>query len=106
VFLAANPLCMRCNAIAVVVDHRDGHQHHNWLLRFWDHTRWDALCLQCHAAKSAGELAAWRQAGEAAPRDDGGGRVDAGTSTPPTAAPLPVRAPQNPQLISAGKKQP
>jgi len=32
----------------------------------WDEARWQPLCADCHAAKSAGEFAAWRRTGEGA----------------------------------------
>ena len=80
-FLAVHPLCTECEkqgrvSAARVVDHRDGHQHADWLARFWDQSRWDALCLSCHAAKSRDELHQWQQAGEAVP----GGRAKQGSA--------------------------
>jgi len=72
-FLAERPLCAECQAkglvvAAVVVDHMDGHRTASWRQRFWDETRWQPLCIECHAVKSAAELAEWnRAAGTAAP---------------------------------------
>jgi 5-methylcytosine-specific restriction enzyme A len=68
-FLQDHPLCRLCEEqgiikAACVVDHRLGHQRQDWHGRFFDETQWQALCLNCHAAKSAEELAAWRRAGE------------------------------------------
>jgi len=54
--LACFPRC-RCGDWAVVVAHRDGHQHQNWRVRFWDPRQWQGMCEQCFAAKSARELA-------------------------------------------------
>jgi len=62
-FLAAHPYC-DCGQRASVVDHTDGHQHRNWRARFWNRARWKPMCSNCHAVKSARELAAWRKAGE------------------------------------------
>jgi hypothetical protein len=69
-FLKAHPVCVTtgCGQRSQVVDHRDGHQAEGWLARFWNQTRWDALCLSCHGVKSRAELTAWRQAGEAPSR--------------------------------------
>jgi hypothetical protein len=70
-FLAEHPLCAPCErrgliVPASVVDHVDGHQHPDWRACFWDQSRWQACCIDCHAAKSAAELAEWRRAGGAA----------------------------------------
>lgn len=62
-FLARNPFC-GCGRRARIVDHRDGHQREDWRARFWDVSTWQPMCDDCHAAKSAHELAAWRAAGE------------------------------------------
>jgi hypothetical protein len=67
-FLAEHPLCAPCDrrglvVPASVVDHIDGHQHPDWLARFWNQSRWQGCCTDCHAAKSAAELAEWRRAG-------------------------------------------
>jgi hypothetical protein len=69
-FLSEHPLCIECEreglvVAAVVVDHREGHQHRNWRARFWDPSRWDGLCIDHHNAKSAAELAQWNRAGGA-----------------------------------------
>jgi hypothetical protein len=65
-FLACNPVCCTpgCGQCAAIVDHRDGHQRDDWRARFWDQSTWQPMCFACHAAKSARELAAWRDAGE------------------------------------------
>jgi 5-methylcytosine-specific restriction protein A len=65
-FLRLYPVCCTpgCGRRAVVVDHRDGHQRMDWRERFWDRSTWQPLCRACHSAKSARELAAWRDAGE------------------------------------------
>ena len=69
-FLMDHPLCCECEreglvVAASVVDHRLGHQHRNWRERFWDQAGWQSLCLDCHAKKSAAELAEWGRAGGA-----------------------------------------
>lgn len=73
-FLACNPICCTpgCGQRAVIVDHRDGHQREDWRARFWDQNTWQPMCTSCHSAKSARELRAWRDAGEAIPIGDGG----------------------------------
>ncbi len=65
-FLTYHPICVTpgCGQRSVIVDHRDGHQRVDWLDRFWDQSTWQPMCRSCHAAKSARELAAWRDAGE------------------------------------------
>jgi hypothetical protein len=73
-FLSEHPLCCECEreglvVAAVVVDHRDGHQHRNWRERFWDERSWQSLCLDHHNRKSAAELAEWTRAGGAHRRD-------------------------------------
>jgi hypothetical protein len=73
-FLSEHPLCIECEreglvVAASVVDHRDGHQRADWLARFWDQERWQPLCLDCHAKKSAAELARWKLAGGRAGQD-------------------------------------
>jgi hypothetical protein len=71
-FLAAHPLCVLCEqagfvVAAVVVDHVHGHRRANWLRSFWDESRWQPLCLACHNAKTAAEVAEWsRSAGTTA----------------------------------------
>ena len=64
-FLRTHPLCVDCErrgfvVAAVAVDHRDGHRHVSWRARFWDEARWQALCLDCHAVKSAKEQAEYK----------------------------------------------
>ena len=66
--LRDHPLCVECTAAglvvaAVAVDHRDGHRTGNWRDRFWDEALWQSLCLDCHNAKSAKELAEWNRLG-------------------------------------------
>ena len=74
-FLMDHPLCCECEreglvVAASVVDHRLGHQHRNWRERFWDRAGWQSLCLDCHAKKSAAELAAWNLGGGSHRRSD------------------------------------
>lgn len=66
-FLKAHPICITagCGKRSTTVDHRDGHQRDDWLLRFWDKSTWQPMCGTCHAIKSRAELHAWQQAGEA-----------------------------------------
>jgi 5-methylcytosine-specific restriction protein A len=68
-FLQANPLCIACTAgglvvAADVVDHRDGHRNPAWRARFWDEATWQPMCRDCHASKSASELAEWQRGGD------------------------------------------
>lgn len=77
-FLAGHPLCVLCEqagcvVAAVAVDHRDGHRTVTWLHRFWDETRWQGLCLNCHNRKSATELAEWNRMGMDSGDTTGGG---------------------------------
>jgi hypothetical protein len=70
-FLREHPLCRLCEEQGIVreataVDHRLGHNRRDWLALFWLEERWQLLCLDCHASKSAAELAAWRRSGEGA----------------------------------------
>jgi 5-methylcytosine-specific restriction protein A len=58
VFLARNPLCVRCREAgrlepATVVDHRVPHRGRAEL--FWDEANWQGLCKRCHDAKTARE---------------------------------------------------
>jgi hypothetical protein len=74
-FLMGNPLCEACTAAglvvaAVVVDHVHGHQRADWRERFWDTSTLQGLCLDCHAKKSASELAEWNRAGGSHRRSD------------------------------------
>jgi len=66
-FLKAHPICSTpgCGRRAVIVDHRDGHQHQDWRVRFWDRSRWQPLCMPHHNAKSGHERAAWQGGGDA-----------------------------------------
>ena len=57
-FLAANPLCVRCEADgiteeATVVDHIEPHRGDMAL--FWDRANWQPLCKRCHDHKTATE---------------------------------------------------
>jgi 5-methylcytosine-specific restriction enzyme A len=77
-FLMDHPLCIECEreglvVAAVVVDHRLGHQRADWRERFWDTSTLQGLCLDCHAKKSAAELAEWVRAGGAYRRTGIGG---------------------------------
>lgn len=60
-FLKHNPVCVTpgCAQRAVVVDHRDGHQHEDWAAQFWNQALWQPLCLSCHGRKSRAELTSW-----------------------------------------------
>lgn len=67
-FLAEHPLCVDCHrrgkiVAASVVDHKHGHRSAAWRDRFFDTDGWQALCLDCHAAKSAAELGEWTRSG-------------------------------------------
>jgi 5-methylcytosine-specific restriction protein A len=67
-YLQAHPLCVECEhagrvVAATVVDHRDGHAREGWLNHFWDEAGWQALCTDCHNAKSGRELADWNRSG-------------------------------------------
>jgi 5-methylcytosine-specific restriction protein A len=58
VFLAANPLCVACEAIgritaATDVDHKEAHRG-SWS-KFWDEGNWQALCHPHHSSKTAKE---------------------------------------------------
>jgi 5-methylcytosine-specific restriction protein A len=70
-FLAAHPLCVQCEhagviRAATVVDHVDGHNTRGWRENFWREDRWQPLCADCHAVKSARELHEWRRQAEGA----------------------------------------
>lgn len=57
-FLAAHPLCARCEAKgrvepATVVDHVTPHRGDREL--FWSSANWQALCKPCHDSKTAAE---------------------------------------------------
>jgi 5-methylcytosine-specific restriction protein A len=57
-FLLSHPLCIKCNESrrlvpATVVDHIKPHKG-NYTL-FWDTGNWQALCKQCHDAKTVME---------------------------------------------------
>lgn len=56
--LAANPLCVRCEAEGRVteatdVDHHIPHRGDYTL--FWDESNWRSLCHSCHSKKTATE---------------------------------------------------
>jgi 5-methylcytosine-specific restriction endonuclease McrA len=64
-FLQDHPLCAECErhglvVAAVAVDHRDGHRHTRWREKFWDEEKWQGMCTDCHAVKSAKEQAEYR----------------------------------------------
>lgn len=76
-FLAANPLCVMCQAKGIVtaariVDHITPHKGDQDL--FWDQSNWQALCKPCHDLKTITE--------------DGG--LDSGAMTHPEWLPLPA----------------
>jgi 5-methylcytosine-specific restriction protein A len=50
-FLRAHPLCVRCGAVATVVDHKVPHRGNPTL--FWDEANWQSMCKPCHDAKTA-----------------------------------------------------
>jgi 5-methylcytosine-specific restriction protein A len=52
-FLRVHPVCAGCGAIAMVVDHLDPHCGDPVI--FWDRRRWQALCVPCHARKTAAQ---------------------------------------------------
>jgi len=45
-YLAEHPYCVRCGALATVVDHRARHRGDKAL--FWDKSNWQALCATDH----------------------------------------------------------
>jgi 5-methylcytosine-specific restriction protein A len=62
VYLAAYPLCVRCEATgrveaASVVDHVRPHKGDQAM--FWDQANWQALCKRCHDSKTALEDGRW-----------------------------------------------
>ena len=64
-FLQSNPLCEHCKGNGVIkpsteVDHKTPHRG-EWSL-FIDSSNWQALCHECHARKTAGELG-WNRGG-------------------------------------------
>jgi len=57
-FLKANPLCVSCAEVGLVVpanevDHRVPHRGNRAL--FWDRSNWQGLCKPCHSRKTATE---------------------------------------------------
>lgn len=50
-FLKAHPYCAHCGKAANTVDHAAGHSG-DWLSRFWDASRWVAMCHSCHSRKT------------------------------------------------------
>lgn len=57
-FLAANPLCCRCQSrglvvLSAVTDHKVPHKG-DWSL-FWNRENWQPLCKTCHDSKTARE---------------------------------------------------
>lgn len=72
-FLAANPLCVRCEAegrttAATDVDHDTPHCGDYTL--FWDESNWRSLCRSCHSKKTANEDGGFGRSSAAKP---GGG---------------------------------
>ena len=63
-FLQEHQQCSACGARAVVVDHVVPHRGDPVL--FWDRSNWQALCLRCHNAKTAREVAGRRAVGRGA----------------------------------------
>ena len=56
VYLAANPLCVKCNdagviKVAEVVDHIQPHKGDSGLM--WSMSNWQSLCKSCHDSKTA-----------------------------------------------------
>ncbi len=52
-YLAANPWCAMCGAIATDLDHIIPHRGD--LRLFWDMNNWQGLCKSCHSKKTARE---------------------------------------------------
>lgn len=57
-FLRINPLCVKCEehgytTSAVVVDHTEPHKGD--MVLFWDKSKWQGLCKECHDRKTATE---------------------------------------------------
>ena len=50
IFLSKNPICVKCNRPATVVDHIKDHKGDTML--FWDSSNWQALCKKCHDMKT------------------------------------------------------
>ena len=48
-YLDRHPYCVRCQALASVVDHRTPHRGDRAL--FWDKSNWQRLCRPCHSSK-------------------------------------------------------
>lgn len=64
-FLRHQPLCAMCSqagriTVGTVLDHVDGHGP-GWRERFWDQSRMQVLCVDCHAEKAKTELAKERR---------------------------------------------
>jgi 5-methylcytosine-specific restriction endonuclease McrA len=54
-FLVRHPVCNRCKREAAsILDHVIPHR--GSLDLFWTQTNWQALCVHCHAVKTAGEV--------------------------------------------------
>lgn len=57
-FLAMHPLCVECNRLATLVDHRVPHKGNEKL--FWDMSNWQPMCTSCHNRKTATEdMGSW-----------------------------------------------
>lgn len=52
-FLSQHPICLRCGAIATVVDHIVPHKGDMGL--FWSMSNWQPLCKACHDRKTVKE---------------------------------------------------
>lgn len=52
-FLKDNPICIRCERPAQVVDHIIPHRGNREF--FWDINNWQPLCKHCHDTKTATE---------------------------------------------------
>ena len=46
-FLSIHPYCVRCGAVAKIVDHKTPHRGDQAI--FWDKSRWQSLCTPCHS---------------------------------------------------------
>lgn len=53
VFMAENPMCVVCGALATDLDHIVPHKGDMAL--FWDTSNWQAMCVRCHSTKTATE---------------------------------------------------
>lgn len=53
IFMAKNPICVRCGKVATDLDHKKPHKGDEQL--FFDESNWQALCGTCHRRKTASE---------------------------------------------------